>query len=160
MGVDCTAYERVTLVRACTTNSLSDDDWDAISEAGDLFLDNLPVFAARGDGMPEGIYHPTGKTLGWSSSYPGYGRFRQALCLAALHVEPEVVWDNYDTYAAQPFAPLIYFADNEGFLGPETCKRLAADAEVPLDVPGYDDAWKRWQAMFKLAAGAGVITYS
>lgn len=160
MGVDCTAYEAVTLVEARTISSMSDDDWDAVYDAGNLFLFNVAAFEARGDGLATGIYSPSGKRLAWSSSYGGYNRFRRALCLAALGVEPEAVWNDYETYEPRPFAPLIHFADNEGFLGPMTCKRLAADAEAPLVVPDYEDDWQRWRAMFALAAGTGVIRYS
>lgn len=173
MGVDCTAYETVTLVEERTVLSMSDDDWDAVSEAGNLFLFNLQQFKDRGDGLADGIYRPSGRTLRWSSTYTGYGEFRRALSRSALGVDPEIVWDDYAAYEARPFAPLICFADSEGFLGPKTCERLSADAAAPFPsphhqdawddwcaTPGYEGTWARWREMFDLAAGTGVIRYS
>lgn len=157
MGVDCTAYENVDLVEARGLRSMSDDDWDRVYDDGNIFLYNLDVFEERGDGLPTGIYRPSEETMRWSRSYGGYNRFRRELCLAVLGVEPEAVWHDYVQYQDRPLAPLMHFADNEGFLGPKTCARLAADAaSIDVDV----DGWPTWVEMFSLAADTGVIMYT
>lgn len=164
MGLDVRSYEHVELVRACPLSGISDDDYDEHDRAGHVLLYNMEEFAERGDGLPDGFYRGKGATLHWQASYGGYNRFRRDLCVAVLGVEPETVWNDYATYLDRPFAPLINFADNEGFLGPQTCSRLAADAEAVgmLDLAdGWgQNPWPMWTKMFVSAAGTGVISFA
>lgn len=168
MGVSCNAYEHVTLVKACPANSMSEDDWDRLYDNGERFLDNLEGFVERGDGLPEGIYKATGDSDGVERSYGGYGAFREAVCKAIHGVEPRVVWDNPDDYVGKPFYEWIDFADNEGFLGPKVCTKLAADFAQHRETViaalthefdrSYYDGWVKLTRV--AASGDGVIVYS
>lgn len=165
MGVRCTAVENATLVRECSTRSLSEDDWDSMYDNDQRYLVNVDAFKERGDGMVDGIYQTAGASEHYDASYGGYNRFRAMLCREANGFDPEVIWEgDWSKMERLPFAPLINFADNEGFLGPKTCARLAADAALFPDLSivrfnDYDE-WPVWVRMFNIAADTGVIYYS
>lgn len=162
MGVDCTAFERVELVRVCDHTELSTADWDYLYEHDQRYLGNLPEFVERGDGLPDGIYQISGDSLSIHRSYGGYNAFRERLCWSVLGVSPRDVWNDPDAYAHRSFFSIINFSDCEGFLGPRTCRRLALDTLALPYSPKLDDwdDWPTWIAMFKLAADTGVITYT
>lgn len=62
-----------------------------------------------------------------AGSYSGYNEWRRELCLMALGVEPEVVWQNYEDYKGRPFVELINFSDCEGTIGPAVSRKLYND---------------------------------
>jgi hypothetical protein len=91
----------------------------------------------RLDGNAEGWYSGENAKRGFASSYSGYGRLRNALAEIGMGVPPETVWED-DSLAGEPFYRLVFFADNEGALGPETCKLLAGQfAEKSGDAIRY-----------------------
>jgi hypothetical protein len=143
---------------------VDEDDLEELYDQDYIYLENLPHFAERGDGLPIGLYKVSGHQLEWWARYSDYGELRRKLCIAIHHVEPEVIWADYEAYEAHAFAPFIDFPDNHGFLGTRTCGRLAADAAVTSpqfpDGSYEQEAWGVWVAMFNLAAGTGVIEYS
>ena len=108
-----------------------------------------------------------------SMSYGGYGAFRKTVGdLVGLNVKEQEVWKNIDTYKDMPFFEFVWFADNEGAIGPEACADLAADFE--LHEPFYVERWKgkdslgdyyvnHYRSMmdgFRHAAGEGFVYLS
>jgi hypothetical protein len=69
-----------------------------------------------------------GKDTGFSIPYSGYNAWRRELCLMALAVEPEEVWEHPRRFHRKPFAELIDFPDCGTFtIGPTTSAKLHAD---------------------------------
>lgn len=158
MGLDITAYEKV-------------ERMPDIAEGQDPYpnfrLYQLEDFADRSDGLEDGVYASKGITFGFrAGSYSGYNAWRADLCRLVLGEEPETVWANPDRYTGKPFVELIHFADNEGFIGPKTSAKLAADFDAfhlpeKANVESYED-WFRpkyadWSKAFHLAANTGVV---
>lgn len=164
MGLDITAYEKVELVRP---SEKYDEDRDTEDyEAGLRFLYVEPSFPKHADGMVNGYYVPTGKQLRFrAGSYSGYNHFRAKLCIAAIGVEPEVVWADLDAYADKPFFELVHFSDCEGIIGPTTSAKLAEDfKDISVRDRLPEQGWWResfdeWAKAFALAADTGVVEF-
>lgn len=108
-----------------------------------------------------GCYQTTEATKTYpfsAGSYVGYGLWRADL---AEQFNP-------DADPEGPFFELIYFADNEGVIGPEAAADLLADfrehAERYLS-PGeqageyYRDRYRDWTRAFELAADDGLVVF-
>lgn len=111
---------------------------------------------------------PDTETHGFrAGSYGGYGQWRQNL---ASQFNPAALsWDRGPRMAQPkqdlPFYELIWFADNEGCIGPEAAADLLADFREhaaayvdPFDGYGrqkYDD----WTRAFELAAASGLVRF-
>jgi hypothetical protein len=129
MGLDCTAYEKVTLVEAITLEQLKVKNWEhpLYDDEAHCLLYNKD-FPERSDGLVEGFYLIEGKSKGFrAGSYSGYMRYRQLLAQIVGAESAEKFWREPEKLKDKPFYEQINFADNEGFLGPETCKLLLAD---------------------------------
>lgn len=120
MGLEVTFYERVELVEAMT-EAEAEDHPDPPDDCVTLFLDDPS--RKQHDGMPEGVYRPSGAVVGLSASYGGYGRWRAALA-QMLGTSDRAIWADP---RPGPFVELIDFADHAGFFGPKTAAKLARD---------------------------------
>lgn len=162
MGLDITAYKKVTFVRAKTEDE-EGDDVDGLT-----FLYRNDEAPDRSDGLADGYYEigeGAGESIGFrAGSYSGYNHWRK--WLAARFVgEPRDIWDHPEKYAGKPFLELINFSDCEGMIGPATSAKLAADfaANEETAFAGADqwdvDLYRKWRAAFELAAHGGVVVF-
>lgn len=162
MGLDITAYEKVTLIRADEPGV----DWDEEDGTDQLYSTHWPE---RADGLVDGVYRYGGEVLGFrAGSYSGYNRWREDLA-KLLGTTPEKVWSDPKP---GPFLELIAFADNEGVIGPVTSAKLARDfaeyagkaetfaATLPLsDGPYWLGKYRSWQRAFEIAAKGGAVKF-
>lgn len=136
-------------------------------------------------------YQCSGQEEGAHNSYGGHSFFRRMLCETIL----KMPWDGYlahkgdeadpffegeppDTFLAavdfgrladSPFFELLYFADNEGTIGPLAAAKLYKDFVeheeaflASLVSGGHGDAmekqyWGQWKRMCEVAADTGLI---
>ncbi len=129
MGLDCTAYEKVTLVEE--EHEMGEDaegNWcnESIEYGGKGHVRAYvasPAFAQSFRGLEENrcyLVDEDAEVFGFrAGSYSGHGAFRDALSETALGVDPPTVWGNPDAYKDEPFFELINFSDCEGSIGPE-----------------------------------------
>src|SRR4051812_20179100 len=70
-----------------------------------------------------------GRDFGFrAGTYIGYSDWRTELCLLALGVSPEEVWENPRRFRKKPFVELIDFTDSVGpVIGPRTSAKLYDD---------------------------------
>lgn len=100
-----------------------------------------------------------------AGSYSSYGNFRRALARAAWGFEPDYEKSHPDQLRDLPFFELIYFADNEGTIGPASAADLAADfVEHGERVAPQLDEWDassylEWTRAFQAAAGHGLVVF-
>jgi hypothetical protein len=126
----------------------------------------MEVFVARGDGIAEGIYRPSGVGFHFpAGSYSVYGNFRGGLAKLVGTTSAQAWKAN-----GGPFWEIFKFAEFEGFLGPKTSAKLAEDFDQH-----HDAAVKAWSSdprvlwrvrvyesflrAFKTAAGTGVVYF-
>lgn len=170
MMLDITAYPNVALKRSLTVTQANEEDYDpGPNEEALLYVDH-PT-RTQHDGMPEGIYNYLGKPYGFrAGSYGGYNAWRSELA-RLIGTTDEEIWRNPQP---GPFVELIHFSDCEGFMGPQTSKKLAADFDAweeraAKHVPGsgwgaadakwFIDAYRRWSKAFHLAADGGAVQF-
>lgn len=179
MGLDVTAYSHLAPVGKHTG-----DGWcDLEDEHGDLAhirafaydsfpasFAGIPILGKRyGNFLDGGCYARTDKTEEHhfaAGSYHGYGLWRTNL---ARQFNPGVDDDGMPD-PALPFYELIWFADNEGCIGPDAAVHLLDDFRVhqAVYVPcmgtgegiggrplKYDD----WMRAFELAADGGLVRF-
>lgn len=174
MGLSVIAYAKATPTehRAAVKENGIPEEWCP----DDAREDHVKAFAYAGfeqslDGLEPGVCYEVGEPFrGGSFSYGGYGEWRRDLCKIMLNVDPQVVWDNPDSYRDEPFYELIRFADNEGTIGPKAAARLAEDFDGyrAKYVEAHDsdpDPWmiQRYESMsdaFHLAASGGLVDFS
>lgn len=93
----------------------------------------------------------------------------------ALDVDLQVIWDNPETYANQPFYSLFYASNFEQAIGPITSRKLAQDfadhsvriknmaqtTASPLLVPANDfiELYDQLQEAFTLASDNGFVNF-
>ena len=177
MGLDITAYEKVTLV---------EDEHKQGEDANGNWCQESPEYGGKGHvraylgspsfaqsfrGLEEGrCYLPEGESFEFrAGSYSGHGAFRDALSKIALGVPPGVTWQYPERYRDEPFFELINFSDCEGAIGPEACTDLARDfqeghskvrAQLTNSFDGYfAELYDTWQEAFELAAGDGLVDF-
>ncbi len=173
MGLDITAYEKVILKEAVSLEALRKIDWKhPLYDDGDYQFLYSSGFDEHADGLPEGFYLTEGSREHRfrAGSYHGYNEWR-AMLAKLVGTTPKQVWAGSEDAAVRelPFFELINFSDCEGFFGPKTSAKLAADfrelrpkaeATYAKDRHGafmrcYDD----WQKAFELASGGGVVVF-
>lgn len=168
MGLDITAYERVKLVQACTLKELRelterpDETRNDVTSLYYAHVDYIP----RADGLVEGFYEHSGEQVVFrAGSYGGYNRWRANLAML-VGTTDQKVWDMKPAHG--PFVELIAYSDCEGFLGPKTSAKLAADftewaarASSHNDFDAYFvETYANFRAAFELAArGGGVVKF-
>lgn len=160
MGLDVTAYEKVTLELATSSPDESESDRE-----DRVVLYVLRAFRAAADRIVDGVYSFSGEVWGFpAGSYGGYNLWRRHLSKMALGKEPEDVWR---APVPGPFVELINNADNEGVIGPQTSAKLAQDfAEWEEQARYYSqremDGWfweqyQKWRRAFEIAAKGGAV---
>jgi hypothetical protein len=182
MGLDITAYSHLKHVgRHEKDPTLNEgepgglDDWCYYENHVDAYA--YDTFPASYRGLPilwtakglvhSGCYETTEQTEthGFrAGSYGGYNRWRESL---AKQFNPqskapgERYWGEPDP--KKPFYELIWFADNEGSIGPDAAKDLLADFREHADVwvPCFEDwdTYKDWTRAFELAAAGGLVKF-
>lgn len=175
MGLDCTAYESVSLVG--DEHKPTSEGYCEAEENGHYHLfitegqqDDWP-YSIRGLEVGRCYLADEGsETFGFrAGSYGGYNQFREQLSLHALGVTPQQVWQRPREYVDKPFFELINFSDCEGQIGPQACADLAKDfaehteirAKLLADEPdGYYAAkYDDWAKAFALAADTGLVDF-
>lgn len=166
MGLDITAYSRLKPVGKHTEGWCGDES-HVEAYAYDCFpasFRGIPILGtAAGSGgdtfMVGGCYTVTGDTKIHrfrAGAYSGYGAWRDDLCRQF----------NPDTKPDLPFYELIFFADNEGTIGPEAALDLLADFDLHVnlyDPPEHIDYFREkyadWHEACRLAADSGLICF-
>ena len=172
MGLDITAYSRLKHVGKhvegwCTEEDADGDRAHIQAFAYDDFPQSfrgIPVLATRSVGSGErfldgGCYEETVETQCHSfqaGSYTGYGMWR-----ADLQEQFNPKRD-----PEQPFFELIWFADNEGSIGPEAAADLLADFRehdaaylAPEEIFNARGKYLDWTRACELAADGGLIRF-
>lgn len=169
MGLDIIAYEHATLIEDHTTPvgewcEHTDGDEHAQAYVYTTFVPSaagLQLIGNQGSIAYGRCYRLHGRIHDFrAGSYGGYNAWRDALAGFAATLA--------DTRPNE-FRLLTYFADNEGWIGPEAAAVLAEQFERNADaakahlaeradywVEKYDD----WTESFKLAAGTGVVVFA
>jgi hypothetical protein len=138
MGLDIYAVRSPVLVKP--RDEGTDEDADELT-----MVYNDPAFqGARMDGRPEGFYRAESREHYGGWSYGGYNKARELICRAAFGVEPQVVWNDPESFDSHPvygaLVSLIHFSDCEGATGPVTSRGIADALEaIKLDVLDADD---------------------
>jgi len=146
-----------------TTYHGNEGDPDQMCDEGFLWTYPNKDFPHQANGLQTG-YYKGAKVLGFrAGSYTGYNQWRDWLARTMLGVSAETVWRHPADFAERPFFELINFADNEGVLGPETCKRLAeafaAHDEQAQNSGEFYDLYQTWRKAFELAADDGLVYF-
>lgn len=162
MGLDITAYESVDFVRPRV-------DGEEERE-GEIYLYSDDHFRDRADGLADGIYQIAGKHLHVrAGSYSGYNEWRDQLA-RMIGTTADRVFAGDDKPI--DFYELINFSDCEGFIGPKTCAKLAADfakhhdravqhGKSFNDMDYWIGKYHQWSDAFALAAsmGKGIVEF-
>ena len=126
-------------------------------------------------------YQVSGETAESNCAYGGHTRFRRRISEKVLGMPWDRDSDWFGEYVADPsvflgqvdlgmltdapFFELLYFADNEGTIGPEAATNLLQDFAEHQEtflagLPEYDHLaryWNAWRAMLSVASPAGLI---
>lgn len=162
MGLDITAYRRLTKL-----DTITDDTADPYG-ACDLWVHPAcydwaeGAFPGRAAGLERGGTYKAEDRLSFrAGSYSGYGEWRDWLKGLAGYQRGGDSWPT-----SGPFAELINFADNEGYIGPAVAAKLAKDFQDNRDrmEREFGDDWyatkyREWQAAFELAADGGAVAF-
>lgn len=183
MGLDISAYSRLESVGLCPDMP---DGWCVVDDhirayVYDCFpasFRGVPVLRQELYGHEEfldgGCYRQTPATVSHgfrAGSYGGYGLWRRDLA-DQFNPAPEERGADGLRYSTEPdpalpFYELIWFADNEGTLGPETCADLLGDfrqcegkyspalARADYAVARYRD----WMRAVELGADGGLVVF-
>jgi hypothetical protein len=177
MGLDITAYRKVSFVRALRRGEESDEEWPRL-----IYLYPNPHYPERADGLVEGLYVASGdfnRALAAAykdetpdpdrmhfraGSYGGYNEWRERLCILAHGVLPGRIWREPEPFIGALFFELIKFGDNEGIIGPRTSTKLAQDFASWQTTADEAEEWfrklyARWRRAFEMAAGDGVVHF-
>lgn len=164
MGLDITAYSRLTAVGKHVEEWCEDEDHVHAFSYDDFAQSfrGIPILSTGkfGDGstfLEGGCYAVTDDTKrhGFrAGSYGGYNRWRSNLQAQF----------NPDRDPEGPFYELIWFADNEGTIGPEAARDLLADfrehaATYVLPSLWPSELYGDWTRACELAADAGLIGF-
>lgn len=191
MGLDITAYSHLSSVGKHTDDwcNLEDDHGDLMhiqAFAYDSFPESfrgLPILGPprgrSGDLLDGGCYVRTDQTqtLGFhAGSYGGYGIWRRDLARqfnprgaeqqripgtwGMVPLEPEI---------DKPFYEIIWFADNEGCIGPDAAADLLVDFREYAETYApegdgnylgyYREKYRNWTRACELAAHGGLISF-
>lgn len=192
MGLDCTAYSHLEAVGLHTEGFCYEED-----DGGDMVhisafvitedfltsMDGLPVLAdtiVSYDGKPlpypnGGCYRPTEQTEEsrfHAGSYSGYGMWRRQLAdqfNPYPHDPKDRPYHIGQPDPDKPFFELLWFADNEGTIGPQAAARLLIDFQEheaeyvqrhshPDGQDEYDiEKYRAWLHACELASQDGLI---
>lgn len=174
MGLDISAYEHASLIPGhpvvrghCKEH---EDYRPEVIRACVVHHSMLPST----DGLEMDADHPEPSGFVWgpclrtggqdlhfrAGSYSGYNRWREALAESVGELVGEGEPD-------RPFGRLIWFADNEGTIGPKAAATLLTDFHTYRDrfvahVRGSDEyvyLYDEWTKAFNLAADTGCVDF-
>lgn len=163
MGLDVTSYYKVELVVAAEVDELEALGLADRDEDAETYLWEGPCVNRMAPLVP-GFYRTTGACETFrAGSYGGYNYWRSELAKIAGLSSDRSAFDS-----PGPFAELVYFADNEGTIGPMASAKLATDfAEWHGRAKAHaslldDDGWfmcryEDWWAAFNLAKNGGAV---
>lgn len=167
MGLDITAYSHLTPIGRHTGDEWCDDEDHVQAFAYDDFPQSfrgLPILAmneaASATFIEGGCYAETDQTETIrfrAGSYHGYNVWRDDLKRQF----------NPDTQPDGPFYELIWFADNEGSIGPDAARDLLTDFQQHADKyqPSgsfsdyFREKYRDWTRACELAADGGLISF-
>lgn len=192
MGLDITAYSHLKHVgKHMKDTALNEgepggpDDWcyydgHVQAFAYDCFAASfrgIPILSTKAYGSSTffqgGCYEITDQTETHrfrAGSYSGYNHWRSDLARQfnpapiEVGIRPSMTEPDPD----KPFYELIWFADNEGSIGPEAARDLLADFREHADryqpeSAGYTDYYREkyadWTRAFELAADDGLVYF-
>jgi len=171
MGVDITGYKTLGEKLADDYEEFEEKWPDFEDEPAHVFLYQIEKFEDRGDGIEPGIYAVTGETESTGNvHYSYYNMWRLHLSEWILGKCPSWVWTHREECEGQPFYELIDFADNEGYLGPETSASLYHDfakyrdhfercAGLERRGDGLVKLYLDLEDIFRLAMVEGVVSF-
>jgi hypothetical protein len=141
-----------TLVRPENEAVLLDENGDLLDEDTWTQAINDPEYIGHGDGLPQKLICKKVDPVNLSYNGVYYRHFRRQLSDIALL--------NHDDTL---FRELIHFTDCEGFIGPQTCSKLAGDFEIcraqliqtAINPQVYDSLWQA----FARVAGTGIAIF-
>jgi hypothetical protein len=181
MGLDITAYSRLKHIgkhaEECE-EQYDPETYDRIhvhayayTEFPDSFR-GIPIVGTKhyrsSEFIEGGCYAITDETETHrfrAGSYSGYNRWREDL---ARQFNPApITFDRGPRMAKpepeKPFYELIWFADNEGTIGPEAALDLLADFDLHVNLYEGDEyarsKYADWHKAFKLAADGGLVDF-
>jgi hypothetical protein len=172
MGLDTTAYNTITHLPGYQPRDPDDGDYEWDNDILEVFayrdfphaLDGLPGRDTPHPDMPSFIggewFQASGPTATTSSSYLGHNLFRDLIAQRVLGLaESSDVAD----YPDAPFYDLLWFADNEGCIGPVASRRLAdafnAHPDLDLGEPFANRLYQAFKVSFNLAADTGTVRF-
>ncbi len=172
MGLDITAYEKVSLIHKSDGTGWCEEHEDlapgslynisgmhkpAVTEWEYVDDDNVVHY---------GCFESTGRVHGFrAGSYSGYNQWREQLCKAALGMTTNQLWN---APMEGPFVELINFPDNEGVIGPAMCAKLAKDflenrekisKLVEAKPAWFMEKYDCWARAFGMASVAGCVEF-
>ena len=164
MGLDISYYQNLQF------DSPDSDDDDDKYETGLIHLYMVQGGVDRSDGLQTGWYKGERGGNFRAGSYSGYNEWRNQLSLCMLNLSAEKIWESEPDdggSSGRPFVELIHFSDCEGFIGPKTSAKLAADfAANEVKAQRYSEAqgedwfytkYKDWMAAFQCASSNGIV---
>ncbi len=175
MGLDVTAYKKLTLINGYRNDDdeiINDDTNEEIGDAIECW-DNKD-FLGRSSPLVSGkVYQYAEAVHALSSGYGGHSRWRDTL--AKISGWPMAQYTFFGkveecyaagAWAAQegPFWELINFSDCEGFIGSDACKKLAQDFIAYREVAAKEDAdfyarYLLWQEAVVFASNDGALQF-
>ena len=184
MGLDTVSYARIVALPADWTPPPVNAQ-DALYDQGIARAYTYDCFPRAMDGLEGGHdpdltllisqrfgylgsrwYQASGAGPATHSSYGEHSAYRSALMTAYWGGTENFGWSGASYDPDKPFIDLIYFADNEGLLGPDACARLAADYaanDVALLAVVAEDFYVRlheqWRAAVNHSASGGCIRF-
>jgi hypothetical protein len=161
MGLDIIAYRQLKPEPPKKTDEEADEEGEDYSQIR-IHLQTWEWtnkhFPGRTEGLNPGTYarnpgnDPSRPWIGnlefefhfRAGSYSGYNHWRNSLAQMASYNSQDDVRDGIlnGTITRGPFLELIYFADNEGYIGPVVAAKLAKDFEE------WHDLASKWSANF------------
>jgi hypothetical protein len=177
MGLDITAFSKLTPVGKHTVGWCEDENHVAACayESFPQSFRGLPILGTQGHaGIPRfidgGCYARTDATKTHSfraGSYSGYNHWRFDLARQFNPCERSTFDSMTEPDPDLPFYELIWFADNEGTIGPDAARDLLADFREHADrydpVGLYGDysreKYADWTRACELAADSGLIDF-
>jgi hypothetical protein len=168
MGLDITAYSNLRAVGMHVATGWCEEDGHVTAFAYASFPQSflgIPIIDQDSQSLYGGCYEVTDgtETFGFDAGpYGGYYRWR--LDLAERFNPVELIERSFvEPDPAKPFYELIWFADNEGSIGPTAAAELLADFRAHVDeaLPELDDygAYSNFMRACELAADNGLISF-
>jgi hypothetical protein len=173
MGLDITAYSNLKPV-GLHADGWCDDEEHVMAYAYNCFpasFRGLPELGAHTSFMLGGCFAITAETETirfQAGSYPGYNVWRADLARQFNPTAPGAAGPGSfgEPDPNEPFYELIWFADNEGCIGPDAARDLLADFEQHAAEyrPGRDrdyfaEKYADWTIAFRLAADSGLVHF-